>query len=185
MHLYLRLKGYIILVRGHSKHMYFPAMKIDPKYAFFPFIFGHFFCKNCDHDQKHSTFFQFCMFSPLHDVRCMYSTWVLERTLVTWFFFQTSNASACPHPQSPLAFLHARLPLEQVFHVCQCQYKICGSFCTIYSSLPVYSSTGSETAPNHALPTITREGGRGTDLEKVYGYVPWSWPPFFRPVGAP
>ena len=29
-------------------------------------------------------------------------------------------------------------------------------------------------------------GGRGgTDLESWYGYVPQSWPPFFRPVGTP
>ena len=28
-------------------------------------------------------------------------------------------------------------------------------------------------------------GGGGTDLERGYGDVPRSWPPFFRPVGAP
>ena len=28
-------------------------------------------------------------------------------------------------------------------------------------------------------------GGGGTDLERGYGYVPRSWPPSFRPVGAP
>ena len=36
----------------------------------------------------------------------------------------------------------------------------------------------------HLLPLDYHPGG-GTHIGKGYGDVPWSWPPFFRPVAAP